>query len=89
MLRYDDWSKERLAWKCRELEREIEQLKNELQGCKDEKDHLQFVIDNELEPRLKAERQSYDAEGNGMYRVDNWEEIYKLIHSLIGEPYEN
>ena len=61
MLRYDDWSKERLAWKCRELEREIEQLKNELQSCKDEKDHLQFVIDNELEPRLKAERQSYDA----------------------------
>ena len=61
MARYDDWSKERLAWKCRELEREIEQLKNELQSCKDEKDHLQFVIDNELEPRLKAERQSYDA----------------------------
>lgn len=32
---------------------------------------------------------SYDAKGNGMYRVDNWEEIYELIHSLIGEPYEN
>ena len=61
MARYDGWSKERLAWKCRELEREIEQLKNELQSCKDEKDHLQFVIDNELEPRLKAERRSYDA----------------------------
>ena len=61
MARYDDWLKERLAWKCRELEREIEQLKDELQSCKDEKDHLQFVIDNELEPRLKAERRSYDA----------------------------
>lgn len=45
MARYDDWSKERLAWKCRELEREIEQL----------------VIDNELEPRLQMERRSYDA----------------------------
>lgn len=32
---------------------------------------------------------SYDAEVNGMYRVNNWEEIYKLIHLLIGEPYEN
>lgn len=32
---------------------------------------------------------TYDAKGNGMYRVDNWEEIYELIHSLIGEPYEN
>lgn len=61
MARYDDWSKERLVWKCRELEREIEQLKDELQSCKDEKDHLQFVIDNELEPRLQMERRSYDA----------------------------
>lgn len=61
MARYDDWSKERLVWKCRELEREIEQLKNELQSCKDEKDHLQFVIDTELEPRLQMERRSYDA----------------------------
>lgn len=32
---------------------------------------------------------SYDAKVNGMYRVNNWEEIYKLIHLLIGEPYEN
>ena len=23
------------------------------------------------------------------YRVNNWEEIYKFIHLLIGEPYEN
>ena len=61
MARYDDWSNERLAWKCRELEREIEQLKDELRSCKDEKDHLQFVIDNELEPRLQMERRSYDA----------------------------
>lgn len=75
MLRYDDWSKERLAWKCRELEREIEQLKNELQNCKDEKDHLQFVIDNELEPRLKAERRSYDAWVTNAERQRVWKQL--------------
>ena len=28
----------------------------------------------------------YNAENNGMYRADTWEEIYDLIHKLIGEP---
>lgn len=32
---------------------------------------------------------NYDAEGNGMYRANNWEEVYNLIHLLIGDSYEN
>ena len=60
MSRYDDWSKEDLAWKCRELERQVEDLEESVKRLKSENDHLEFRINNELEPRLKSERDSYD-----------------------------
>lgn len=61
MARFDDWSQEDLAWKCRELSDEIEELKRELSECRAERNSLEFKIDTELEPRLKVERASYDA----------------------------
>lgn len=61
MSRYDGWSKEDLAWKCRELERQVEDLEESVKRLKSENDHLEFRINNELEPRLQSERRSYDA----------------------------
>lgn len=60
MARYDNWSQEDLAWKCRELEREVENLEEKVKELKSENDHLEFRINNELEPRIQAERRSYD-----------------------------
>lgn len=60
MSRYDDWSKEDLAWKCRELEREVESLEERVKELSSENDHLDYRIRNELEPRLQSERRSYD-----------------------------
>ena len=61
MSRYDSWSKEDLAWKCRELERQVEDLEESVKRLKSENDHLEFRINNELEPRLQHERRAYDS----------------------------
>lgn len=61
MARFDNWSQEDLVWKCRELCDEIEKLEHQLKECKLENSSLKFKIDTELEPRLRAERASYDA----------------------------
>ena len=39
--------------KCADLEKQLDQ-------AQDENNHLQFRVDNELEPRIKAEHNSYD-----------------------------
>lgn len=90
MARYDDWSKERLAWKCRELEREIEQLKNELQSCKDEKDHLQFVIDNELEQsELNEIYEEIENKYKDNYITDGlYEDEEQAFDDMIAESYD-
>lgn len=59
-MRYDNWDKESLAQKCRELEDENEQLKNKIEKQYTENDHLKFLVDNELEPRIQAEHRAYD-----------------------------
>lgn len=60
MARYEDWSQEDLAWKCRELEREVEDLEEKVNKLQLENSHLEYRIRNELEPRIQAERRSYD-----------------------------
>lgn len=39
--------------KCADLEKQLDQ-------AQDENNHLQFRVDNELEPRIKAEHTAYD-----------------------------
>ncbi len=61
MARFDDWSKEDLAWKCRKLADENEDLKREIDRLRSENGSLEFKIRTELEPRIQRERRSYDA----------------------------
>lgn len=58
---YENWSKDELIYKIRELKRKIEELENEKNQLYMEISSLNFRIDTELEPRLKAERRAYDA----------------------------
>lgn len=60
MSRFSDWSKDELEWKCIELERQVEDLEESIKRLKSENSHLEYRINNELEPRLKSERDSYD-----------------------------
>lgn len=60
MSRYSDWSREDLIWKIEQLEREVEELKNENKEQYSEISSLRFKVDNELEPRIQAERRRYD-----------------------------
>lgn len=61
MSKYDSWSKDDLAWKCRELEDKIEKLEAKLRKCEDEKYDLECEIETELKPRLEREKRNYDA----------------------------
>lgn len=49
-----------MLWKIRQLERENEDLKKENRDQYSEINHLNFRIDQELEPRLRRERRAYD-----------------------------
>ena len=60
MSRYFNWSREELIWKIEQLEREVEDLKNENKEQYSEISSLRFKVDNELEPRIQAERRRYD-----------------------------
>lgn len=60
MKRYDNWSVEDLAYKCRELERKVEALEKENLRLYDDKEHYKFRVENELEPRIRSERRAYD-----------------------------
>lgn len=57
---YEDWTKEDLIWKIRELKNKIEDLEGEVRQKDSEIDHLNFVIETELEPRKRAEAHAYD-----------------------------
>lgn len=48
-------------YKVAQLKRENDELKNKLKQANEEKDSLSLRIEQELEPRLKREAQSYDA----------------------------
>lgn len=60
MSRYVGWSKEDLIWKIYELEGEIDRLKKENSDQRMEISSLSFRIEQELEPRIRAERRAYD-----------------------------
>lgn len=66
---YEDWTKEELISKIRELRREIESLKDELEGEKIKNNSLEFKIEQELEPRLQAEKRRYD---NWVTNPERW-----------------
>lgn len=50
-----------LEYELEEKIRKINNLADENERLKDDKSHLSVRIANELEPRLKSERQAYDA----------------------------
>ena len=65
MINIDD---KELQQKCEELKqqlieckKQIEELSKENSQLKDSNEHLSFTIKNELEPRIKQEKASYDA----------------------------
>lgn len=61
MSRYDGWSRQELIWKINQLEREKEELAAENRDLKSEIQRLNFRIEQELEPRIRAEKRSYDS----------------------------
>ena len=52
---------ERLQYQLSQYKQKCADLEKQLDQAQDKNYHLQFRIDNELEPRIKAERASYDA----------------------------
>lgn len=56
----DKYELERLQWQLSKYKEKCADLKKQLEQKTDEKNHLQFRVDNELEPRIKAEHASYD-----------------------------
>ena len=60
MAKYDNWNKEDLAWKCRQLEKEIETLKTKNEEYYDRMEHYRFRIENELEPLKRSAARAYD-----------------------------
>ena len=43
------------------LRRKISELENQVRSAEEERDHAQFRITHELEPRIRQEKRSYDA----------------------------
>lgn len=60
MERHEDWPIEDLARHCRSLDGKIAQLQKELNRTEAERNSLQFRVDHELEPLIKAKNRSYD-----------------------------
>ena len=57
---YEDWTKSDLIYKIRQLQGEKRDLEDTIRSLKEENYHLKFRIDQELEPRIRAERRAYD-----------------------------
>lgn len=60
MGNFEGWSREDLIGKIRFLEREVNKLTDENRELREDKEHYRFRVENELEPRIKSERQAYD-----------------------------
>ena len=61
MSRYAGWSQQDLIRKINQLEREKEELAKENRDLRSEIQHLNFRIEQELEPRIRAEKRAYDS----------------------------
>ena len=57
---YEDWDKNDFIWKIRELKRDKENLEETVRKLNEKIYSLEFKIEHELEPRLRAERNAYD-----------------------------
>ena len=51
---------ERLQWQLSKYKQKCDDLEKQLDQARDKNYHLQFRVDNELEPRIKAEHAAYD-----------------------------
>ena len=56
----DKYELERLQYQLSKYKQKCADLKKQLDQAQDKNYHLQFRVDNELEPRIKAEHASYD-----------------------------
>lgn len=56
----DKYELERLQWQLSKYKEKCADLEKQLDQAQDKNYHLQFRVDNELEPRIKAEHASYD-----------------------------
>lgn len=56
----DKYELERLQWQLSKYKEKCANLEKQLEQERDKSSHLQFRVDNELEPRIKQERASYD-----------------------------
>lgn len=57
---YDNLSRSDLVWKINELKRQVKELEEQLKERESEINSLQFKIDSELKPRIRAENNRYD-----------------------------
>lgn len=59
-MRFDGWTKEDVVSAYNDLERENDQLKEKVRSLDARLSHSNYRIENELEPRIKAEKRAYD-----------------------------
>lgn len=60
VVEIDKYELERLQYQLSKYKEKCADLEKQLYQERDRNSHLQFRIDNELEPRIKQERTSYD-----------------------------
>lgn len=60
IIEIDEYDLKRLQWQLDEYKSKIAKLEKQLNSEIDKTNHLQFRVDTELEPRIKAEHASYD-----------------------------
>lgn len=60
IVEIDKYELERLQYQLSKYKEKCADLEKQLYQERDRNSHLQFRIDNELEPRIKQERTSYD-----------------------------
>lgn len=60
IVKIDKYELERLQWQLSKYKEKCADLEKQLDQERDKSNHLQFRVDNELEPRIKREHESYD-----------------------------
>lgn len=74
---------ERLQNKVRRLEYEKEDIKEQLKEVSSKKDHAEFIIKTELEPRITFEKRCYDAFVSQDRSAEACEGLIDLIDQLL------